>query len=176
MAGGEKTIELINKAFSVLFKETIVRASVPAFFMISGALFFRDYTNEKYAGKMRSRFFSLVVPYLIWDTVWMIFNIVISHSFISNYFIGREIYSISIQSILLGIFHYKGLAALWFVFDLIVFATIAPVLNLLLSRKAIGIICIVTVTVLAQFGIVLPEAVFFRWNFHNLLFDWSVYR
>lgn len=91
----------------------------------------------------------------------MIFNIVISHSFISNYFVGREVFDISAQNILLGIFHYKGLPALWYIFDLIVFALAAPVIELLISRKTTAILSIVAIMVLSQFGITLPETMFF---------------
>ena len=44
------------------------RIAVPIFFMISGYLFFLTYklSIEKYFYKVKSRFLSLMIPYLIW--------------------------------------------------------------------------------------------------------------
>jgi surface polysaccharide O-acyltransferase-like enzyme len=151
----------INYTFSILFQETIVRAAVPSFFVISGALFYRNYSNDKYKEKLKSRLFSLAIPYLIWNFVWMLFNIAVSYSFLSAFFIGREKYVISLKNILLGIFHYQGLPALWFVFDLMFFVVISPIINYIVCNKQIGIITIITLMILAQIGITLPESIFF---------------
>ncbi len=158
---GKGIIQQINDVFYVVFKETIVRVAVPAFFLISGALFFRDYTNENYLRKLKHRIHSLAIPYLIWNTVWMIFNIVASYSFLSDYFVGRDKYALSVPNVLLGIFHYQGLPALWFIFDLMFFALLSPIINLLVSRKWLGTASIIALALLAQLGVLLPEQIFF---------------
>lgn len=45
----------------------------PTFFFLSGYLFFREHTlNRKvYAGKIKRRFYSLLIPYLIWNAVML---------------------------------------------------------------------------------------------------------
>ena len=49
--------------------EVIARISVPLFYIISGFLFFYGFnaTQEKFKEKFKSRFWTLVVPYLFWN-------------------------------------------------------------------------------------------------------------
>ncbi len=54
--------------FEYFISNGITRICVPMFFAISGYLFFRTFrpSTKCYGYKIKSRFFSLVVPYLIW--------------------------------------------------------------------------------------------------------------
>ena len=46
---------------------------VPSFFALSGYLLYRNYTTEKLLGKLKSRIFSLLIPYLIWNLAAYLF-------------------------------------------------------------------------------------------------------
>lgn len=52
----------------------INRVAIPIFFMMSGYLFFvtYEYTRESYLYKVKSRVISLVVPYIVWNSLGMI--------------------------------------------------------------------------------------------------------
>lgn len=54
-------------------------ACVPFFFMISGYLFFRNYGWDKVWEKYRSRIHSLLVPYLIWCTLYYVLYLILTH-------------------------------------------------------------------------------------------------
>lgn len=119
-------------------KDTFSRMAVPLFFIISGAVFFRNYTNETYLKKLKARFFSLVIPYFVWNILNMLFVIMTSYSFVSNYFIGREKFVLSVKNILLSVFLYGSNGQFWFVFCLIVFVALSPLIELTMRSKFVG--------------------------------------
>lgn len=149
------------EALSIFLQKIITPVAVPLFLVLSGALFFRDYTSNKYTAKIRNRFFSLVIPFFLWNIINMTFNI-FATIFLSKYFIGRELFVFSIQNLFLGIFHYKYNIVCWFIFALIFFSLIAPLINFFISNKCLGIITIILFLVGSAFGIGLPVPVFFN--------------
>ena len=152
---------LLNFLYIFLQKSFVVLA-VPLFFIISGATTFRNYTNRDYPKKLASRVKSLLIPYLIWNTINLLYAIITSYTFISNYFVGREKFIISLPNILLGIFFYKCYGPFWFIFNLMVFTIFLPLINLLISKKIAGISAIIALLILQFFNIKLPEAIFFE--------------
>ena len=68
-------ISVANQKVSYFFCDSITRFAVPMFFMLSGITFFKDYSNKKYFTKIKSRLFTLVIPYLLWNTIWMLWEI-----------------------------------------------------------------------------------------------------
>jgi surface polysaccharide O-acyltransferase-like enzyme len=57
-------------AVRVFFSEGICRVAVPSFFLISGYLFFKNleqWDNNIWLGKMKRRFHTLFIPYILWN-------------------------------------------------------------------------------------------------------------
>ena len=158
---GDSLIAVVNHKVSYFFSCSITRFAVPMFFMMSGLTFFKDYDNKKYLSKIKSRFFTLVIPYLLWNTIWMLWEIFTSHSFISKFSEGNVPYPLNLMSILKGIFFYGCNIPFWFVFDLIVFSFAAPVVFLLIKNKYVGMISVACLVAISLFGIYLPEKVFY---------------
>jgi fucose 4-O-acetylase-like acetyltransferase len=129
--------------------------------MLSGMTFFKEYDNKKYLTKIRSRIHTLVIPYLLWNTVWMLWEILCSYSFISKFSAASEPYPLTFVSILKGIFFYGCNTPFWFVFDIIVFCFAAPLLFLIIKNKYIGIASVVCLSVISLFGIYMPCEVFY---------------
>ena len=145
----------------VFIRSVVANVAVPLFFIISGALFYRNFTPDKYLAKLKSRFFTLVIPYLIWNTVWLVFDLIMSYTPLNKFVSGRELTYLSPRSIFVGIFHYENNGAFWFVFALIVFTLISPLIYLLVKNKYVGYSAIAVLIVLAYFNIGLPESLFF---------------
>lgn len=158
---GNECMTDINLTLKIILKNTVSLGAVPLFFIISGAYFYRNYDNAMYISKVKTRFRSLVLPYLFWNIVMLLFNIVTSYSFISNYFVGREKFEINALNVFLAIFHHYGNNIFWYIFDLIIFVLIAPVINLIVKNKYIGMIVIVSIVILNGYGIGIPESIFF---------------
>ena len=85
-------IGTLNGKLSFFFQESITRFAVPMYFILSGIAFFRDYDNTKYIKKLKSRFFTLCIPYLIWNTLCMLFEIICSYTFIAQFYSGRKMF------------------------------------------------------------------------------------
>ena len=150
------------KVFSDFFQRIITPVAVPLFMIIAGALFFRDYSHKLYYSKIKRRFFSLFLPFVLWNFINMSFHIV-SSVFLSQYFTGRKTFEFSVQNITEGILHYKYNMPFWFVFALCIFSVCAPIFDLIMSRKAIGIGAIVVLWLLASiWNIGIPTPFFYN--------------
>ena len=154
-------ISLFNHKFSFFFSRSITRYAVPMFFMLSGVSFFKGYDQKKYLSKIKSRIFTLVIPYLLWNTVWMLWEIFTSHSFISKFSEANITYPLTLGSILKGVLFYECNIPFWFVFDIIIFAFAAPLLFLIKKNKYIGITSVICLSILSLFGIYLPAELFY---------------
>lgn len=142
----------INQTVSYFFKESITRFAVPAFFILSGATFFRNFSYASYPGKLKSRLYTLVIPYLVWNTVWMLFDITCSYTFLHKFFISKPRFEITLINILKGIFLYECNLSFWFIFNLIIFTVFSPAINFLISRKGLAFISLGCIVVLRVFG------------------------
>ena len=99
----ESMISLVNHKVSYFFANSITRFAVPMFFMLSGISFFKGYESKQYPAKIKSRLFTLVIPYLLWNTIWMLWEIFTSHSFLARFSENNVPYPLTAPSILKGI-------------------------------------------------------------------------
>lgn len=120
------------------FQYTVCRVAVPLFFIMAGANFFRNYSRELYGKKLLSRARSLLVPYLVWNTLVMLFYIVTSYTAISRFFTGRERFVLSLSNVVEAVLFRKCNYVFWFMYDLIIYTILTPLFDLLTSRKWIG--------------------------------------
>ena len=158
---GDGLISVVNHKVSYFFSDSITRFAVPMFFMMSGITFFINYDNKKYLSKIKNRLFTLVIPYLLWNTIWMIWEIFTSHSFLSRFSENNVPYPITLTSLLKGVFFYDCNIPFWFIFDLIIFSLAAPIVFLIIKNKYVGIISVITLSIVSLFGIYLPMSVFY---------------
>lgn len=154
-------VSVVNHKFSFFFSRSITQFAVPMFFMLSGISFFKDYNDKKYLRKIKSRVFTLVIPYLLWNTIWMLWEIFCSYSFISKFSESGEQYPLTILSILKGIFFYGCNLPFWFIFDIIVFSFAAPLVFFIIRNKYIGISAVISLAVVSLFEIYLPVELFY---------------
>lgn len=145
-------ISTINEKASFFFKESITSFAVPMFYILSGISFYKNYDNSKYLNKIKSRVFTIIIPYLLWNTIWMIFDIICSYSFLSKYFVGREQFAVTFTNVLKGIFLYECNEPFWFIYKLIIFSLAAPLIYTVIRNKYIGIASIGILTVFVIVG------------------------
>jgi len=154
-------ISVVNQKFSFFFSRSITQFAVPMFFMLSGLSFFKEYNNKKYIKKIKSRIYTLIIPYLLWNTVWLLWELFCSYSFLSKFSATGEPYPLTLVSILKGIFFYGCNMPFWFIFDIIVFSLAAPLLFLIIRNKYIGIASVACLSVVSLFGIHIPIGLFY---------------
>lgn len=136
------------------------RVAVPLFFMMSAALFFRNYTPPAYRKKLLNRVKTLLIPYFCWNILMMLFQMVATILF-SSYFIGRIPFEFTLKGTLAGFLHYKYNNPFWFVFALMVFAVFAPVIDCILRNKYIAFGAVGILWWLSNQGKGLPEPLFY---------------
>lgn len=156
----------LEKACHFLLKEVVSRftsIAVPSFFVLSAFLFYRNFSLGKLKEKLKSRFYTLVVPYLLWNTIGLLVEMIICVSpaqklatYHSNPF--------SVVNILSGIFLHKY-TILWFIFALVIYTYLCPIIYYVVRNKIIGLLALITsVCVLSYsgFDIKLPNGSYFE--------------
>lgn len=143
--------------FGSFVTEGITSVAIRLFFIISGVLFYRNYTYKTTAIKLKSRFKTLVIPYLIWCVFYTVVMMVVDASPLGG-FIAVEA-DFTVKNLFLGVFFNYFYKSLWFIFNLIIFTLLCPVIYTLLSNKYIGGVVVSAITVLYAFGIRIPETV-----------------
>ena len=150
----ESLISLVNHKTSYFFSRSVTQFAVPMFFMLAGLTFYKGYSSEKYPAKIKSRILTLVIPYLVWNTVWMLWEIIGSCL--------ESSFALGISDILKGIFFYGFNQPFWFMFNLIVFSFTAPLIFLIIKNKYVSFSVIAALSLLSAFGIHLPSSVFYN--------------
>lgn len=120
---------------------------VPCFFFISGYLFYLNYTQKDYLRKLHTRIRSLLVPYLLWNTIFAILWYAVVRwypEYVSDHFSFdgfRDVFTGIILS------HYS---VLWYVGVIFVYALLAPLIWQMVYRKKVffcvlPLLCVVCV-------------------------------
>lgn len=138
----------------------IFSPSVPLFFAISGYLFFvtGSLTKEQYKLKLKKRFYTLLIPYLVWNLLYLLLPIG------TMLILGREH---SVIDLLQSIWSSPGVTIpadppLWFVRDLIVCVVFSPVLFWIIKSKVTGTIiylCIISLWLIEPNWLNLPPGI-----------------
>lgn len=148
---------ILERIFSFLLP--ITHVAVPLFFMISAIFFYRDYCFEVTLQKWKRRFFSLCIPYLIWNTFWLVLGLLGYYTALGVLTNGVKV-SFSLKNVLYGIFLYGKFEPFWFMCQLILLTAMCPAIFLILKNKWFGIFAIACYYCLYCFGFRLPELLF----------------
>lgn len=120
---------------------------VPCFFFISGYLFYLNYTQKDYLRKLRTRIRSLLVPYLLWNTIFaFLWYVVVRYypEYVSDHFSFDGFWDVFSGIILC---HYS---VLWYVGVIFVYALLSPLIWQMVCRKKVfacvlPLLCVVCV-------------------------------
>lgn len=141
------TFNVINE----LFSNVLSRIAVPVFFFISGYLFFFnvDFTSNIYLNKLKNRVRSLLVPYLFWNSLFIIFYFIIGKiSFLSKWINGTD-FSLSYvikcfwcqysdENLMYPICY-----QFWFIRDLMVIILLSPIIYFLVKNCRLFVLVVV---------------------------------
>lgn len=121
----------------------IFEISVPLFFLLSAFLFYQNLTNDNIIAKLKSRIFSLVIPYLAWNLVgYLYFQFVNLIPFIRNNYSG-EISDFSFIEMLKQCVIGDYNLVTWFLGVLIIYTFINPLIYHLSKSKIVANILLV---------------------------------
>lgn len=108
--------------------ERIGQIAVPGFFMISGYLFFRDFTWNKLPEKWERRIRSVLVPYILWNAVYYAGYLIASRLPWLDQTVGKGTIPFTLSELVDAVLHYKYNPVFWYLYQLIILILLAPVL------------------------------------------------
>ncbi|MCE5188886.1 MAG: acyltransferase [Eubacteriales bacterium] len=111
---------------------------VSMYYMLSSFLFFRGFQWNQLLGKWKRRIFTLVIPYIIWNTVYFGFFALLPRIPFFAQFINSEPAPLTVSNVLFGVLLNRYAGFLWFVKTLIIFILCAPLFYVLFSKKYIA--------------------------------------
>lgn len=118
----------------------IGQIAVPGFFMISSYLFFRNFEMKKLAGKWKSRIFSVVIPYTVWNLLYYFGYVIATRLPMVEQVIGKEPTPLGAEEILRAVLEYSYAPIFWYLHQLILLLVLAPVIWLLVKNRFAGLI------------------------------------
>ncbi|MES5135927.1 acyltransferase family protein [Prevotella amnii] len=125
--------------FIQIYQNELANFSVHLFFFISGFLFFiglEKFEWKKYFHKCHKRFYSLVIPFFIWNIIFMLFVAAVNALAPSLLSYKKSFLNMSFFEICNCFWEMsQGLIPLWFLRDLIIITIICPIIYFLLSCK-----------------------------------------
>lgn len=125
--------------FAQVVQAEVATVAVPLFFFISGYLFFHGlekFNKQVYLSKLKRRMHSLVIPYFIWNTLFLLYVEFIHVVAPSLLLYKKSLIEMSLPQILNCYWDLsQGLIPLWFIRDLIIINLFAPVIYFLLHHR-----------------------------------------
>lgn len=138
--------------FEAIICDSLISVAVPVFYLISGFLFFRNYTLKRTREKYNSRFYSIFIPYILWNSIYTMIAFFFSVTPLRNIMGEAWVMNpVSLHNICLGIIKYKYLSVFWYMYYLILLIIVSPVVWVLIKNKYMGAISLITYLVLLCF-------------------------
>ena len=152
--------------YEYIIRICIAELAVPVFFLISGFLFFYkvDFNVDSYINKIKRRFKSLVVPYFLWNFIYLIYMA------LAQYFVPslaspdrKMIIDYNLWELLDSFWHFDGVSyggpiygPLWFIRDLIVISILTPLFYYLIKYYNSLFISVLIVLYVWGVGLLIP--------------------
>lgn len=112
----------------------IAQIAVPGFFMISGYLFYRDFTWKKLGEKWQRRIGSVLVPYILWNFLYYLGYVIGSRLPWMTRVVGKGVIPFDLFTAVDAVINYTYNYVFWYLFQLILLILLAPAIYLMLSR------------------------------------------
>ena len=135
---------LFERIFSI--EVGIGQFAIPLFFIISGFLFFhKANTINDVKNKIIKRFYSLVIPYLIWNLIYYIFHLILEPET-----------KCSLETLIDVILNYSYNPVFWYIHQLILLTIISPIIYYFVIIYKSEIILFISLSLLIILDINIP--------------------
>lgn len=121
------------------FTTFLTDIAVPTFFILSGYLFYVSFKYSTLLSKWKKRFFSILIPYLIWSLISYLYYLVLSSIPAISVYLKSNRIEFSMKDMLLSILTGKY-TIFWFLQNLMFYIVVGPIFYLVLKNKHIGYI------------------------------------
>ncbi len=102
--------------------------AVPGFFMISGYLFYRDFTWSRLGEKWNRRIRSVLLPYILWNFLYYMGYVIGSRLPWMTDVVGKGVIPFDLFTAVDAVINYTYNYVFWYLFQLILLILLAPVL------------------------------------------------
>lgn len=141
-----KTVQGKNVlAAEKFFGDVIGQMAVPGFFLLSAYLFYRNFHWKKLFSKWKSRIYSVLFPYFLWNGLYYLGYLVGSRLPLISRAIGKGKIAFSFPEMLDALLHYRYLHTFWYMYQLLLLLLLAPLLYLLLKHFWSGLVFLLLV-------------------------------
>ena len=131
-------VEMLN-TIEYIVVEKFARLAIAGFFLCSGYLFYRNFTMDKLGAKWKSRFFSTVIPFGVWNLLYFLLHYVLTKVPVLSGIFGNKAIPFNLREILEALLFYKYNPVFWFLQFLIVFIYICPLIYLIIRNRWTGL-------------------------------------
>ncbi len=145
--------------------QEILRIDIACFIMLSAYLFYRNFTIDRLGEKLNKRLHSLLIPYLLWNTIYYVLYMAASRIPGLKCIANRTDIPFTISGAWQAITKYTYNPVFWFMYQIIILVLLTPVLYLFLKNAFSG----------AIFLIVLVGALFKTVSISELNLDALIY-
>lgn len=126
------------KQVQALVSLAVPSIAVPGFFIISSYLFFRDVSWGEIPDKMTRRVRSVLIPYIVWNTLYYFLFIVVSRIPVLSSVAGKGMVVFSLEKLADAIINYTYNPVLWYMQQLILLIALAPAVYAVMSNLWAG--------------------------------------
>jgi len=118
----------------------IGQAAVPGFFMLSSYLFFRGFCWQRLGEKWKSRFYSILLPYVVWNLLYYLGYVLATGLPAVRTIVGREPVLFTAAGVLEAVLHYSYAPVFWYLYQLIFLILLSPIIYFFVKNKITGIL------------------------------------
>lgn len=125
------------------FQLTSVGLINAGFFFLSGFSFFTGFTMNALGRKWKNRFYSLFIPWLIWNTVmWLLFIIMGQIPAVASRMNSVTAYAPTLRSWFIDGLIHSADGPMWFMLNLLIAVALAPVIYCFIKNRYVGLVFI----------------------------------
>ena len=106
----------------------VAQIAVPGFFMISGYLFYRDFTWKSLRKKWNRRIKSILVPFILWNGIYYLGYVIGSRLPGMAQVLGKGIVPFTIEAAVDAVLNYRYNYVFWYLHQLMLLTILAPLL------------------------------------------------
>ena len=117
--------------------------AVPGFFLLSSYLFFRNFSWDKLLRKWKSRIYSVLIPYVVWNILYYLGYMAASRLLVMQAVVGRDMIPFSMRELWRAVSQYAYAPIFWYLYQLVFLIIASPAIYMLVKNRAIGLFWII---------------------------------
>lgn len=155
-AGEAGSLSAAARSLEGFISDAMPTVAVPGFFMVSAYLFCRNLTWKKVPEKMLRRVGSVLVPYIVWNSLYYFAMAAAGAVPGLRELAGKETVVFSVENWADAILNFTYNPVLWYMQQLIILIALAPLIYALMSRLYIGAAALILLLFVISKGVLIP--------------------